>query len=194
MTKEQEVVRSVFDAYIRDAKASSTKKDRPTFDMLEKVMNRAIKALEQNEELQKENEDFRDYIDKVNHTNSQLIQLIEKHKMNKDTSNDCVSRAEIIDELNRLGRNTFKDDTDYDNFFAFVDSLPPVTPTFPKGATNGDVIKAMFPNIEADEIKTNTGGYIEVKYLDTTDKRDATAFRKSWWNAPYKRGDLDGSN
>lgn len=55
----------------------------------------------------------------------------------------------------------------------------------PKGATNGDVIKAMFPNIEANEIKTNTGGYIEVKYLDTTDKCDATAFRKNWWNASY---------
>ena len=47
MKNEQEIVRSVFDAYIRDAKATSTKKDRPTFDMLEKVKNRAIKALEQ---------------------------------------------------------------------------------------------------------------------------------------------------
>ena len=58
----------------------------------------------------------------------------------------------------------------------------------PKGATNGDVLKAMFPNIKADVIKTNTGGYIEVKYLDTTDECDATAFRKDWWNKPYKRG------
>lgn len=47
MKNEQEIVRSVFDAYIRDAKATSAKKDRPTFDMLEKVKNRAIKALEQ---------------------------------------------------------------------------------------------------------------------------------------------------
>lgn len=44
---EQEIVRSVFDAYIREAKAISTKKDRPTFDMLEEVKNMAIKALEQ---------------------------------------------------------------------------------------------------------------------------------------------------
>lgn len=42
---------------------------------------------------------------------------------------DAVSRTEITDELNRLGRNAFKDDTDYDNFFAFLDSLPSVTPT-----------------------------------------------------------------
>lgn len=41
---------------------------------------------------------------------------------------DCVSRAEVVDELNRLGRNAFKYDTDYDNFFAFLDSLPSVTP------------------------------------------------------------------
>ena len=41
---------------------------------------------------------------------------------------DAVSRARIIDELNRLGRNAFKDDTDYDNFFAFVDSLSSVNP------------------------------------------------------------------
>ena len=46
MTYEQEVIRSVFDAYIGDIKAVSNK-DRPTVDMLEKVKNKAIKALEQ---------------------------------------------------------------------------------------------------------------------------------------------------
>ena len=57
----------------------------------------------------------------------------------------------------------------------------------PKDATNGDILKIVFPNIEANEIKTDTGGYIEVKYLDTTDACDATAFRKNWWNAPYRK-------
>jgi len=46
---------------------------------------------------------------------------------------DAVSRVEVIDELNRLGRNAFKEDTDYDNFFSFLDGLPPVTPIRPKG-------------------------------------------------------------
>lgn len=63
--------------------------------------------------------------------------IYEEHKLILDLikaleqqpSEDCVSRAEVIDELNRLGRSAFKDDTDYDNFFAFVDSLLPVTPT-----------------------------------------------------------------
>lgn len=49
-------------------------------------------------------------------------------KLEQEPCEDAVRRTEVIDELNRLGRNAFKDDTDYDNFFAFVDSLPSVTP------------------------------------------------------------------
>lgn len=49
--------------------------------------------------------------------------------LNQEPCEDAVSRAEVVDELNRLGRNAFKDDTDYDNFFAFLDSLPFVAPT-----------------------------------------------------------------
>jgi len=47
--------------------------------------------------------------------------------------------------------------------------------------TNGDMIKAMFPNIESrlDE-KT---GIILVKWTDGTTK----TFKASWWNAPYKK-------
>lgn len=48
----------------------------------------------------------------------------------------------------------------------------------PKNATNGDAIKALFPNIETFEpnkyeiaIKQNLGWL---------------AFKKDWWNAPYK--------
>ena len=53
--------------------------------------------------------------------------------LEQEPCEDAVSRTEITDELNRLGRNAFKDDTDYDNFFAFLDSLPSVTPTRKKG-------------------------------------------------------------
>lgn len=52
----------------------------------------------------------------------------------------------------------------------------------PDNATNGDVIKALFPNIESrlDE-KT---GIMLVKWVDGTTK----TFKESWWNAPYKGG------
>lgn len=83
-------------------------------------------------------------------TKEQAIEILEKEKaymlshggdrqaealevaikaLEQEPCEDAVSRAEVVDELNRLGRNAFKDDTDYDNFFALLDSLPSVTPT-----------------------------------------------------------------
>ena len=41
---------------------------------------------------------------------------------------------------------------------------------FQKGATNGDVIKAMFPNVSNSNM----------------DLVDALKNAKSWWNAPYR--------
>ena len=48
----------------------------------------------------------------------------------------------------------------------------------PDNATNGDVIKAMFPDClqEEDEVYFATNLDIE------------TVFRKNWWNAPYQKG------
>lgn len=56
----------------------------------------------------------------------------------------------------------------------------------PKNATNGEVIKAMFPNCEQKEHIYN--GYFEM-YFDN-DFRNACYMRvsKEWWNAPFKRG------
>lgn len=49
----------------------------------------------------------------------------------------------------------------------------------PKFATNGDVIKALFPNLKHTKIITN--GVYEC-HIDH--KRHS--FDYSWWNAPYK--------
>ena len=49
----------------------------------------------------------------------------------------------------------------------------------PNGATNGDMIKAMFPNIEIEGI----GG--EIKCIAT--KNGTSYFALDWWNAPYKK-------
>lgn len=53
----------------------------------------------------------------------------------------------------------------------------------PDNATNGDVIKAMFPDIFVKEDPTNED-LIMVDDLSTY-----TFFYKKWWNAPYKRGE-----
>lgn len=50
----------------------------------------------------------------------------------------------------------------------------------PDNATNGDVIKAIFPHydVEIDEHK----GYVRIFYDDFY-----TTYPLRWWNAPYKR-------
>lgn len=55
----------------------------------------------------------------------------------------------------------------------------------PENATNGDVIKALFPNCEQKEPMYN--GYFE-KYFDN-DLENASYMRvsKDWWNLPYKK-------
>lgn len=49
----------------------------------------------------------------------------------------------------------------------------------PDGATNGDMIMAMFPNAKANVFVKEVG----VKGLDTY-----STFTKTWWNAPYEGG------
>lgn len=47
--------------------------------------------------------------------------------------------------------------------------------SLPKDATNGDVIKAMFPTFRTDELShTVWVGY------------DQMSFKRDWWEAPYK--------
>ena len=62
-----------------------------------------------------------------------------------------------------------------------VDNVPTVDAIeIPNGATNGDMIKTIFPNIEIEGI----GG--EIKCIAV--KNGTSYFALDWWNAPYKRG------
>ena len=51
----------------------------------------------------------------------------------------------------------------------------------PNGATNGDMIKTIFPNIEIEGI----GG--EIKCIATQIGFGTSYFALDWWNAPYKK-------
>ena len=55
----------------------------------------------------------------------------------------------------------------------------------PDNATNGDVLKVMFPN--AENIRTDNGLPLNF-ILEFELHRNY----KDWWNAPYKAGDTDG--
>lgn len=49
-----------------------------------------------------------------------------------------------------------------------------------EGATNGDAIKEMFPNVECG--KDELGNV----FIISSAQLGYIAFRESWWNAPYK--------
>ena len=51
----------------------------------------------------------------------------------------------------------------------------------PRGATNGDVIKTMFPNAEYG--KDELGNM----FVISSAQLGYIAFREIWWNAPYKK-------
>ena len=50
----------------------------------------------------------------------------------------------------------------------------------PEGATNGDIIKAAFPNLEVEIEGTHITCWIDEHRWFAPDYE--------WWNAPYKRG------
>lgn len=60
-----------------------------------------------------------------------------------------------------------------------LDEMPTVNAIeIPDGATNGDVIKALFPNVKT---RDNSGDFITY----TFDGIVGTMVEKAWWNAPY---------
>jgi hypothetical protein len=50
----------------------------------------------------------------------------------------------------------------------------------PNGATNGDMIKAMFPNARVDDTSEKFG------QLSICTHDAKSVFSSDWWNAPYK--------
>lgn len=98
--------------------------------------------------------------------------------LEQQPSEDCVSRAEVIKVLDNHWLSGSCSRRIIDEQIDKVKALPLVVPTFPKNATNGGIIKAMFPNV----VNSN---------LDLVDVLNNA---KHWWNAPYKRGDENGSN
>ena len=55
----------------------------------------------------------------------------------------------------------------------------------PEGATNGDIIKAMFPYIKVED-KCSMYYSVNIENLSADKGLNTVGFRKDWWNAPYK--------
>ena len=54
----------------------------------------------------------------------------------------------------------------------------------PGNVTNGDVIKALFPDARVDDYDYDEDPVIDVYGMDDT---EYITFRKNWWNSPYKK-------
>ena len=88
----------------------------------------------------------------------------------------------IVDLDDELYSHIKNDNTyfleDGEELYSIVKNATPI----PDNATNGDMIKTVFPHydIEIDEHK----GYIRIFYEDFY-----TTYPLHWWNAPYKKGE-----
>ena len=56
----------------------------------------------------------------------------------------------------------------------------------PENATNGDVMKAMFPQIEVEHNNSGIHDLMNVYNLDSNKAQFPTPLFTNWWNAPYK--------
>ena len=58
----------------------------------------------------------------------------------------------------------------------------------PDNAANGDMIKALFPNLIICK------GYENIHAVVIIIGDTMMSFREDWWNAPYKLSELEGEN
>jgi hypothetical protein len=101
------------------------------------------------------------------------MRLIDADELKKDNdvvvwlSRNTVRAGKMIKAFSEL-------------FIKKINDTPTVNAIpIPENATNGDMIKAMFPNIEIEEIDDEL---IVAYKLDVK----GTPFYRVWWNAPYK--------
>ena len=88
-------------------------------------------------------------------------------KIDEETYNELMSEKDFIHKVN----NPYK--------IAIVDGTP-----IPENATNGDMIKAMFPH-KGIHFGFNDE-YGKVWILSSYSSKKVCTFDLDWWNAPYK--------
>ena len=96
-------------------------------------------------------------------------------------NDDAVSREAVIAVLDWHEHEKSEIESYIREIAEDIKALPPVTPKqkwIPEGATNGDVIKTMFPNAKIIEY----GDCL----VDFTYQTESQFFTLDWWNAPYK--------
>lgn len=111
--------------------------------------------------------------------------IIETAKeLEQEPSEDCVSRKFMYE----LGATCIATRDKNNKLIALgtIENLPPVQPilTIPENPTNGDVLKAMFPDASV---------LTETDMIVVVDIDRSTHFSKDWWDAPWKKGNDEES-
>ncbi len=124
---------------------------------------------------------------------NEVLDMAIKALEQQQPSEDCVSRKAILEMIEQIeDAGGFIGYSTYSEARYQVNNMSPVTPTFPKGTTNGDVITAMFPSLKiANDGLINddlTGIIAFYGGYGSPLPRSHNYFNRKWWNAPYKRG------
>lgn len=75
-------------------------------------------------------------------------------------------------------------DMEFDENETYIENLKNRSIILPDNATNGDVIKIMFPNSKTWEV---TRDDVHCAYIEFKDICEIKSFPLSWWYAPYKK-------
>lgn len=96
--------------------------------------------------------------------------------------NDLISREAAIIALMDVEADQIqtKNGIEIIDVIQSVSTIPAIP--IPENATNGDVIKALFPTIKTKEYRT---------FIRVIDGEEYCSINYKWWNAPYKRGDTE---
>jgi len=84
-----------------------------------------------------------------------------------------ISEKEVLEVVDKACVGSIEYRVIHDRCEELIKAIPSAEPY--KGMTNGEVIKAVFPNFHTEEMShTVWVGY------------DAMSFHRDWWNSPYE--------
>lgn len=98
-----------------------------------------------------------------------MAEYIDVDKLQKEFEEVCVGECDCC--AREEGCPVYTQST--------VNAIP-----IPESATNGDMIKAMFPNAEIEGIEGLEG----LEYVTVSIDWGTSYFALDWWNTPYKIG------
>jgi hypothetical protein len=99
--------------------------------------------------------------------------------------NDLIRKRDI-DYISAPIAPVLKGENVHYEYVAFRKQIEDISPVpaipIPDNATNGDVIKALFPRIKIKKYPT---------FLRVIEGEEYIPMTYDWWNSPYKRGETE---